>query len=120
MDDTKTLSIISALQSFRYSFAEEKEFQDGIERALKDAMIPALREHELKPYGTIDFFCGGVGIEAKIKGGRHDVMRQVARYLKHLDVEGVIVASTKRALLGGFPVHIDGKFIRTVFLGDTF
>ncbi len=120
MEETKTLSIISALQAFRYSFAEEKDFQDGIERALQDAMIPALREWELKPYGTIDFFCCGIGIEAKIKGNRHDVMRQVARYLKHHDIEGVIVASTKRALIGGFPNQIDGKFIRTVFLGDSF
>lgn len=120
MDDIKTLSIISALQSFRYNFTDEKEFQDGIERALRDAMIPALREWELKPYGTIDFFCDGIGIEAKIKGGRHALWRQSARYIKHQDITGIIIASTKRALISGCPEFLNGKIIRTVFLGDSF
>lgn len=121
MDDIKTLCIIAALRSHRYSFADEKDFQDGIEQALTLSMIPCLREWKLSPFGTIDFLCdSGIGIEAKTKGSRHAVMRQVCRYLKHHDIKGVIVASTKQALLGGFPLDIDGKFIRTVFLGNSF
>ncbi len=120
MDDIKIISLISALQSYRYTFADEVGFQDGIEWALADAWIPTKREYDLAPHGTIDFLCDDIGIEAKIKGNRHALMRQVARYLKHKEISGVIIASTKQTLLAGIPQTLDGKFIRTVYLGSAF
>ncbi len=119
MEDVQLLSIISALQSYRYSFADEKEFQDGIERALQAAFIPYERECLLGEFGIVDFLCDGVGIEAKIKGNKNDILRQVARYTKSDRVKTIIVATTKYAQLsiGG---TLNGKTVRSVFLGNPF
>ncbi len=120
MNDVDSLSIIIALRSHRYNFANEIEFQDGIAKVLDEAFIPYQREHDLGENGIIDFFCNGIGVEAKIKGSRAQLMRQVARYAKHESLKSVIVASIRMAQIASFPHRLNDKNITTVFLGSSF
>lgn len=120
MEDIDTLAIITALQSYRYNFSDEKEFQDGIERALQAAFIPHERECLLGENGIIDFRCeNGVGIEVKIKGSKSDVRRQIARYVQDSRISSVIIATTRHAHLS-IHMEINAKPVRSVFLGNPF
>ncbi len=113
------LSIITALQSFRYSYADEREFQDGIEKALQQSFIPYERECLLEENGVIDFLCGDVGVEVKIKGGVNEVRRQISRYAKNKRINGIIVATTRHAQLA-ISGNLNNKPVRSVFLGSPF
>lgn len=113
----EALCIISALQSFRYSYADEREFQNGISSALENSFISFERECDLGRHGIIDFTCGKIGIEAKIKGNRQDLLRQVARYTQHDSIDQIIIASARRSMIQGAPTSLNGKKIYTVFLG---
>lgn len=111
------LNLVAALQSYRYSYSDELEFQNGIAQALESSFISYQREVDLISLGMIDFVCDRIGIECKIKGGRHDLFRQIARYAEHADIDHIIIASSRRSLIQGAPVKLNGKQITSLFLG---
>ncbi len=112
--------IIAALCDYRYDYSTEEKFQDGIGKALANAKINFDTEYRLSANSTVDFFVDGVGIEAKIKGNRHAVLRQLARYAKSPDIRTLILATTKKQLLNGFPESLEGKPIVGQYLGNPF
>ncbi len=99
MIDSKALLIESALKSYRYSYANEIEFQDGVAKALDNAFIAYRREVDLGPVGIIDFVVGTIGIEVKIKGARNSALRQIRRYAECEEIDGFILVSSKLSVL---------------------
>lgn len=95
--------ITQALSSYRYLGVDEYAIQDGIAAALSAAGIVFEREKRLGPHERLDFAVATIAIEVKIRGSRADLIRQLARYARHEDVEQIILASTSRVLLAGAP-----------------
>lgn len=111
-------SIVAILKSHRYSFADEKELQAGIWKAIEnDFQHIVEREFELGDAGVIDFYrVDGLGIEVKIKGSRVAVMRQLARYAKRDEIKRLILV-TSRSQLRAMPPELNGKKITVVYIG---
>jgi hypothetical protein len=114
MRPSATLSLTSVktiLQGMRPPLViEETDLQDLVGRRLEAAGVPFEREVRLGPHERIDFMVvGSVGIECK-KGApnRTQLLRQVARYCSHDEVDSLIVLTPRRYHLG--PVHtVNGK-----------
>ncbi len=112
--------IHNAITSFRYSFIDEDEFQEGIERALKAANIPYVRECVLSDKDRIDFICGDsidIGIEAKIKGCRHNVMRQLSRYAESDRIKSLVLITSQQRLRS-MPGELNGKKLSVIYVGS--
>jgi hypothetical protein len=111
--------IRSYLSQFRFYFTSELEIQMAIGQVLATAGIPAQREYRLSEKDRLDFFIDGLVIEVKIGGSASEVMRQVARYAQHDNVQGVLLVTTRARhtlpeMFNGKPllVHslLDGAF----------
>ncbi len=111
--------LLALLSSYRYDSTSEAVFQAGIERVLIDSKTVYEREVILND-GTIDFVSAGTGIEAKIKGNRMAVLRQCARYLKDPHINGLILISSKRSIINGIPVTLEGKRFAALYVGSPF
>ncbi len=112
--------LLSLLSNYTYDSTDERIFQDGIERVLKEFTSEYSREMTLGDCGTIDFVVRGTGIEAKIKGNRHAVLRQIARYLESDYINGLILISAKRSLVAGIPATLNGKPVAALYVGRAF
>jgi hypothetical protein len=92
------------------------------------AVLPsyARREVDLGDAGRIDFMVRcrtlphvlDVGVEVKVDGGADAVLRQLATYLEHPDVAGIVLVTTKAAHRG-LPRELHDKPIEIVWLRDT-
>lgn len=108
------IEIINAIRKHRFSLTSEAELQKQVAEALRKSGIPVEREYRLDGKSRIDFFCDGVGIEAKIKGGAKDIYKQCERYCGFSAIH-TFVLITNRAM--GFPGEIKGKPCYVVSLG---
>jgi hypothetical protein len=93
-------TIVDLLARGRFPLSSEKECQAEIEVWLRDGLpeVEILREHRLSDRDRPDFFVtvGGVAIEVKIGGrgqSRTGIVRQLARYAEHDQVEAIILAT---------------------------
>lgn len=107
--------LTALLRSFRFRFATEKDLQDGIEAALKDANIQYAREYPLNKSDRPDFMIGGIAVEVKTKGSLSDLLRQASRYAACNEVIAVLVIGTPR-WLPRVPAELGGKPLRSVRL----
>lgn len=90
-------ALAELLGSYRFSYANEIELQDGIGAVLDLAGVPHAREVDLGRAGRIDFVVGhGLGVEVKIKGAAADVDRQLRRYLDADGIDEVMLVTTRR------------------------
>src|SRR5690348_2498018 len=48
--------------------------------------------------GRLDFLCGRVALELKVKGGLADLLRQLDRYAKCDQIDALVVVTTRRTL----------------------
>lgn len=72
-------------------------------------------EVELSRSDRIDFMCGAVGVEVKVRGeGRRQVFRQLERYAKHERVEALVLATGRGWPRNGTP-EVNGK---RLFIAD--
>lgn len=107
-------SIASAIMQWKYDLSDEMRTQDQIGGALKAANIKFDREVKLSDSDRIDFMCGTVGLEVKLKGQARAIYRQVQRYTGSSKVTHVIVV-TARTL--GMPKTVGGKPVYVLSLG---
>lgn len=107
--------IAGLLSSFRFRFSEEKDLQEGIEKALAGAGIPFEREVHLDAGDIVDFMVGGVAVEVKIDGSLSALTRQVARYARHERVAEILVVSSRNRLVN-LPASIGAKPLHTLSL----
>ncbi len=113
-DDPETNAldeIVAAIQDIRPRYASEIGVQDAIEAALVAAGIPYFREAALSRDDRPDFSCGrddrAIAIEVKTEGSVGMIERQLARYLGHPTIVGLVLVTTRirqsavvRTLLG--------------------
>lgn len=79
-------AVAAVVRGYRFTYATERDLQDGIAEALERAGMKAEREAPLDGgRGRVDLLVGSVGVEVKIAGGRSEVAGQVTRYLAALD-----------------------------------
>jgi hypothetical protein len=113
--------IAEYLRGFRFHYGNEDDLQRGIEEALSASGAEFTREARLPGvFGRLDFMVHAkfeIGIEVKVEGASSSVGRQVARYLKCPEVEGIILVSSKRRHRK-FPNEFGGKPVQIVWLGD--
>lgn len=116
-----TRSIADYLRAFRFHYGNEDDLQRGVEEALNQCGADFTREAILPGvYGRIDFMVHAkheVGIELKVEGAASTVGRQVTRYLKCDQVEGIILVTSKRKHRK-FPSEHLGKPVEVVWLGE--
>lgn len=104
------------LFGFRFDASHEAALQAGIGRALELQQIPHKREVVLGPGDRIDFLVDCVGLEVKVDGGTHDVLRQLARYAQHVEIGALILFTTRSRHLR-MPKTLCGKPLQVLFQG---
>lgn len=98
-----------ALTSFRFSFVDERELQDGIEKVLANSVGGYKREASLGPADRPDFLLhDGAAIEVKVDGSLAELLRQVSRYASHDSVRAILVVGTPY-WIAKLPSEIAGK-----------
>ena len=102
---------------------DERGLQDVVEHVLDVGPWSCLRESPLGPRDRPDFLIGRVvgaqpphpmewlAIECKVGGSISQLLRQIDRYLAHEIVVGVVVVTTRMALIR-LPTELRGKPIR--------
>ena len=100
--------IAAFLGRFRFRFTDERELQDGIERAFVRGGVAYEREVRLSARDRLDFLAGAVAVEVKVDGGLADLTRQVWRYAEDPRVRELLVVSS-RSRLDGLASEINGK-----------
>lgn len=92
--------LVKLLDEHRFSVARESDLQQGIALVLERAGVAFEREVRLTAADRIDFLIGDVGIECKIDGSLGALIRQVERYALHERIGEIVVATTRRRLIG--------------------
>lgn len=89
--------IRTLLGSYRYSFQNERELQDGVAAALFDNQVQFARECALGKLDRPDFFLphSGMVIEVKIKFPRSQVLRQLLRYAAYPQVQSILLITSR-------------------------
>lgn len=99
----------------RFSLSDEKQTQDDIENALKQANINYKREFYLTKEDKIDFFVNdNIGLEVKLAGSKKNIYRQCERYCLSDKIKEIILI-TKVSM--GLPKEINGKKTYIIDLG---
>lgn len=101
--------IAALLREFRFNYTTEDQLQAGIAAALESKGLAVEREARIGVGSRIDMLVSRVGIEVKMHGSPADVQRQVTRYLRADEIDGlVLVTSRVRHLkvVGAKPVHV--------------
>lgn len=84
-----------ALASRTYDVTDEARVQAAIAGALDGAGLPHDREVAIDERSRIDFLVSAVGIEVKVDGASTAVLRQLARYVEHPRIRGLVLATTR-------------------------
>lgn len=109
------------LGEFRYDLTSEETIQVGIAEALRQGGYQFQREARLSPTERLDFLVeGGVAIEVKRHGSRHDLLRQLSRYTEFEAVRELLVVAA-RSQLSDLPLELHDKPLEClVLLGSIF
>lgn len=110
--------LAAELQKQRFNISQEKRTQMDVEQYLMSQKISFEREKRLSGEDIPDFFIftdhGNIVLEVKIKSPRKAIYRQLERYAKHHDVNGIILLTGTSMNL---PSHINEKPAITASLG---
>ena len=85
--------IVAAIERARIQLATEDQAQVDIGRALAAAGLDARREVVLDAANRVDFMVGEVAVEAKVRGTKRAIWRQVERYAARPEVSAVVIAT---------------------------
>lgn len=110
--------IYALISKHKFSLDTEDHLKQQMAVVLSENNIPYQREYILDPKNVVDFFCEGIGIEAKIKGGETSkkIYKQCLRYCQFDEVKQLILV-TNKAL--GFPEELNGKPCYVINLGKS-
>jgi hypothetical protein len=103
------------LGAYRYSFAHERDLQDGIAQVLRLRGIRFDREVRLAPEDVPDFMVDGIAVEVKVDGGLSAVTRQLHRYAQHSRVRALLLV-TSLGRLANLPAKMNGKPVASLSL----
>ena len=78
----------------RFRFTDERQLQDEMENLFIAHNVPYIREFGLSSTDRIDFLCGHIGVEVKIKSSMPAVQRQLWRYASDLRINALILVTT--------------------------
>lgn len=114
--------IRNVILAYRYIYASEREFQEGVGAAL--APFQVSREHALAGLpglpSRVDFLVAHEGIrvavELKVGGAPKEVLRQIMRYADSTDVDALLLV-TSRAQHRYMPSDVRGKPLRIAYVG---
>lgn len=107
--------IITLLKSYRLSADRETRTQDEVAAILMNASIPYGREVRLTKKDIVDFLCGDVAVEVKVRGWqKREILSQCERYCASNRVAALILVT---AIAMGFPPAINGKPCFVVSIG---
>jgi hypothetical protein len=109
--------LLPLLRSLRCLAANESDLQDGLAALLVKADIQFDREVRLAPGEIIDFLVGRTGIECKVDGAMHDVLRQLGRYSESDRIDSLILLTTRRQHVASLPKTLQRKWLTGVFIG---
>jgi hypothetical protein len=111
--------VAGVLTTHRFRYSDERELQDGIEQVLGQRdRLAFYREFNLDARNRIDFYFPAheVGLEVKIQGSAAMVLKQLERYAKFSQIDGLVLV-TGRVQSGLFGAReIQGKPLRVVQL----
>lgn len=113
--DERLPDLIAVLSNVRCRFTNERELQDGIERALTAGKLAFTREASLSAKDRVDFLVGDIAVEIKVDGTLANVTRQLHRYAEHETVAAVVLV-TSRMQHKAMPEEMVGKPVRVVHL----
>jgi hypothetical protein len=111
----ETSKIIAAVESHSFDTSTEKYLQEGLAVLFKNLGIPFAREVQLTKTDRIDFLIGNLGVEAKIKGRKTAVLRQLHRYAQHESIHELLLI-TSRLQLANVPKQLNGKAVHIATL----
>ena len=97
-------TLICLIESNRFDLSTETALQRGLRSLFTVQDIPFEAEVILSPKDRIDFLIGGIGIEAKIKASRRDILRQLDRYAALDRIEALILATATPFVSGSLTV----------------
>lgn len=88
--------VANALAGLRVAYSDESDLQDAVCRALIESGRDAVREVRLSDGASrVDVLVdGSIGVEVKIRGSWPDVSRQLMRYARCEEVDGLVLVST--------------------------
>jgi hypothetical protein len=110
-------AVTDLLSSYRFSGRNEEDYQDAVEDVLVKQGVQYEREVWLTPRDRIDFLVEpGWGVEVKVDGSRSEHLRQLGRYATSERVQGLVLASSRLALLADIPPAIHDVPLRTLHL----
>lgn len=105
--------IVRCLSAARFTFVNELELQDGIQKLLEGEGLSFRREARLSATDRIDFLIGETGLEVKTDGSLNDVLRQLHRYAQ-LDQIQALILVTNRARHNDMPDTLNHKPLRVI------
>lgn len=113
--------IIAALSRYQFIQHDEHALYAGLAHVLGEAGIVFERERRLDERSRVDFYLPATRlvIEVKVQGAPNAVLRQLWRYGKHPDVDGVLLVTTL-AKLARVPDSIAGKPARAFRIAGGF
>lgn len=100
MDGPLTLTGIRAeIRRFSFRNADELELETGLEKVLAGLGLTVERQVRLDPKSRIDIVATlpdglRLGVEVKVDGRGHDVLRQVRRYTSSPELGAVMLVTT--------------------------
>ncbi|ALN21814.1 hypothetical protein [Ectopseudomonas mendocina] len=89
-------AIANLLGGYRYRYSCELGLHDALQKVLEDAKFNVERERVLDSKSRVDLWVDGIAIEVKVNGSLSAALHQVGRYIRHPDVDGVVLVSTER------------------------
>lgn len=101
------------LRALHFRYVNEDELQRGLWAALRNLGYDVKREAIIDGRSRLDFLIGGIAIEVKVAGRTVSVVRQLARYAEHPDVDALILVTT-RLRHSDIPSVMSGKPVRVV------
>lgn len=108
-------TVLAALRAQRLVCDTERRLHASIETALQSADIAFDREVRLSPVDRIDFMVRSIGIEAKVRGARLSVWRQLERYARRAEISAVVLVGS---IAMPNVVEIEGKPFAHVSIGS--
>lgn len=88
-------SLREMLSDYEIRWQNELDLQDALAKILLERGVAFEREARLSQGNVVDFLVGRTAIECKTDGSLTSLTRQIFRYLRHPDVDEVLVVTTK-------------------------
>jgi hypothetical protein len=113
----RATAVCALLGGYRFSYTNEAELQQGIERVLVASGHAFRREKHISRKNRPDFLLeDGVAVEVKIEGSLTAVLRQLSRYAEQESISAIVFVTTRAVQAMRIPKEFCAKPVRVVLL----